>query len=146
MPALSRDWSRRCRLCPGILTAAGSRAPASRIGVGATSGCSIQAAQVLSRPECAWKLGLRIMPLLQWVCTIRGATLQHWYGAAGADGMAQRRSLIIGKVGLFSMDEGSCDYYGYKFRHVCIWCGGEHHLSVCNISNVSGRRMKEKSV
>ena len=44
--------------------------PTSRIGVGATSGCSVRATQVLSRSECVWKPGLRVPPLFRWIRAI----------------------------------------------------------------------------
>ena len=98
------ETSRRCRLCPGPLTAAGSRAPASRIGVGATSGCSVRATQVLSRSKCAWKPGLRVPPLFRRTRAIRGTTLQQWYRTTRAVGAAQRWSIVTGKAGLFSVE------------------------------------------
>ena len=57
-----------------------------------------------------------------------GATMEHRHWQGGP---------------VFSRMKG---YYVCKFRHVCIRCGGDHRLSGCNVSNVPGRRMEDKSM
>ena len=67
-------------------------------------------------------------------------------GRPGQSGRRNDGASSLARRACFQWNEGGCDYYGCKFRHVCIRCGGDHRLSGCNVSNVPGRRMEDKSM
>ena len=42
-----------------------------------------------------------------------------------------------GQFSCFAWNKGECNYFGCKYRHTCVKCGGEHRLTQCRVGDSS---------
>ena len=42
-----------------------------------------------------------------------------------------------GQFSCFAWNKGECNYFGCKYRHTCVKCGGEHRLTQCRVGGSS---------